>query len=98
MNGYEQIRYDLRTLADMIDDGTVTTTTPGMAYVLDNIEDTLSEEEQLDLMALDTPDLLRHLAWRDERRCAQGFMFTRIVDLVQEFVQLFSTDETAGVA
>ena len=98
MTEHEQIRHDLRTLADMIDDGTATNTTPGMAYVLGNIEDTLAEEEEIDLMALDTPDLLRHLAWRDERRCAQGFMFTRIVDLVQEFVQLFPTDETAGVA
>ena len=98
MTEHEQIRHDLRSLADMIDDGTVTDTTPGMAYVLDNIEDTLSEEEMFDLMALDTPDLLRHLAWSDERNPEQVFMFTRIVDLVQEFVQLFPTDGTAGAA
>ena len=92
MNTYEQIRHDLRTLADMMEDGRVTDETPGIEYVLDNIEDTLSEEEELDLMALDTPNLLRHLAWRDEMRCAQGFMFTRIADLVQEFVQLLDKD------
>ena len=73
----------LNKLADILDENPYGAQAVDHDELLDAIEDVLSDEEELDLMALDLVDLCRTLVFLQARRRRNiASTFNRVADLV----------------